>query len=95
MQHQDFKLDGAAILDFRNPNERVIVYNFNVPVERLRDIATFEFVRQVLVTDFPGTAPGVLVTPYFQLSAVYVLINTVTNEERLWCGSFHPRARES
>ena len=94
MQQDNFKLDAASIYDPRAQHQRVVVYNFNVPVERLRDIATFEFVRQVLVTDFPGTAPGVLVTPYFQLSAVYVLINTVTNEERLWCGSFHPRARD-
>ena len=94
MQRDNFKLDAAAIYDPRARHQRVVVYNFNVPVQRLQDLATFEFVRQVLETDFPATAPGILVPPYFQLSAVYVLINTVTNEERIWCGSFHPRARD-
>ena len=94
MQRENFKLDAAAIYDPRARHQRVVVYNFNVPSQRLQDLDTFNFVRQVLETDFPANAPGVIVAPYFQLSAVYVLINTVTNEERIWSGSFHPRARD-
>ena len=94
MQRDNFKLDAAAIYDPRAPQQRVVVCNFNVPLQRLQDLATFEFVRETLETDFPANAQGVAVGSYFQLSAVYVLVNTVTNEERLWCGSFNPRARE-
>ena len=94
MERDRFKLDAAAIYDPRVPNQRVVVYNFNIPLNRLSDLATFEFVRQELETDFPAEADGVVVSPYFQLSAVYVLVNTTTNEERIWCGSFHPRARD-
>ena len=93
MERDRFKVDAAAIYNPRVPNQRVVVYNFNIPLNRLSDLATFEFVRQELETDFPGEADGVVVSPYFQLSAVYVLVNTTTNEERIWCGSFHPRAR--
>lgn len=95
MERDRFKLDAAAIYDPRAPNQRIVVYNINVPFARLRDLATFEQVRQVLETDFPAQANGVVVSPYFQLSAVYVLVNTTTNEERIWTGSFHPRAREA
>ena len=94
MQRERFKLDAAAIYDPRVPHQRVLVYNFNVPIAKLEELDTFEFVRQALETDFPANAQGIVVAPYFQLSAVYVLVNTVTNEERIWCGSFHPRARD-
>ena len=83
MERDRFKLDAAAIYDPRVPNQRVVVYNFNIPLNRLSDLATFEFVRQELETDFPAEADGVVVSPYFQLSAVYVLVNTATNEERI------------
>jgi hypothetical protein len=47
-----------------------------------------------LETNFPPEAKGTVVAPYFQLSAVYVLININTNEQRTWAGSFSPRGRE-
>jgi hypothetical protein len=94
MQRDSFKLDAAAVYDPRQPNQRVIVYNFNLPVNRLGNLETFEFVHQILETDFPPEAEGVVISPYFQLSAVYVLVNTNTNEERIWAGSFNPRGRE-
>jgi hypothetical protein len=94
MQRDIFKLDAAAIYDPRQANQRVIVYNINVPVDRLRNLETFELVRQVLETDFPPEAEAVVVSPSFQLSAVYVLVNTNTNEQRIWAGSFNPRGRE-
>ena len=95
MQHQDFKLDGAAILDSQNPNQRIIVYNFNVPIERAQDPGAFETIRQQIDIDFPQASRARVVhTLYFQISAVYSLINRETNEERLWQGSFNPRARD-
>jgi hypothetical protein len=95
MQHQDFKLDGAAILDSQHDNQRVMVYNFNVPVERAQDLATFETIRQQVDADFPQTSRAMVIEPlYFQISAVYTLMNRETNEERLWQGSFNPRARD-
>lgn len=94
MQRDSFKLDAAAIYDPRHPNQRVLINNINVPVARLGHLETFEFVRQVLETDFPPEAEGVIIPGYFQLSAVYVLINVNTNEERIWCGSFNPRGRD-
>jgi len=94
MQRDSFKLDAAAIYDPRHPYQRVIIYNFNVPLNRLRNLETFEFVCQLLETDFPPEADGVIVSSYFQLSAVYLLININTGEERIWCGSFNPRGRD-
>lgn len=94
MQHQLFKVDGAAITDRDNPNQRIIVYNINVPIERAQSAETFETVRQLVNADFPEEDRGRLVYPlYFQVSAVYTLIHRQTGEERLWAGSYNPRAR--
>lgn len=94
MQRERFKLDAAAIYDPRQPNQRVVINNYNVPMTRLQTIETFEFVRQELETDFPLEADGIISSGYFQLSAVYVLVNVNTNEERIWSGSFNPRGRD-
>jgi len=94
MERDSFKLDTAAIYDPRHPSQRVIIFNFNVPMDRLRNQETFEFVRQLLETDCPLEAESVVIPPYFQLSAVYVLVNVNTNQERIWAGSFNPRGRE-
>ena len=94
MQQERFKLDAAAISDTSSPQQRVIVYNFNVPIERAQDRASFELVRQQVETDFPQGVAGTVTSPYFQLSAVYTIVNRETNEERLWLGSFNPRARD-
>ena len=94
MQRDSFKLDAAAIYDPGHPDERLVICNFNIPFARLTNLETFEFVRQQLETDFPQEADGILVSGYFQISAVYVLVNEVTHQERVWSGSFHPRGRE-
>lgn len=94
MQQDRFKLDAAAINITGAPSQRVVVYNFNIPLGRLEDVASFEQVCQKLETDFPPEANGVIVSPYFQLSAVYMLINSATNEERMWSGSFQPKGRD-
>lgn len=94
MQHQLFKVDGAAITDRDNPNQRIVIYNINIPIERAQSAQTFETVRQLVSTDFPEEDRGRLVFPlYFQISAVYTLIHRHTGEERVWAGSFSPRAR--
>jgi hypothetical protein len=94
MQHQYFKVDGAAIVDRDNPHQRILVYNVNIPVERAQSEETFETVRHLVNTDFPEEDRGRLVYPlYFQISAVYTLIHRQTGEERVWSGSYSPRAR--
>jgi len=94
MQYQLFKVDGAAITDRDNPNQRIVVYNFSIPIERAQSAETFETVRQLVNTDFPEQDRGRLVFPlYFQISAVYTLIHRQTGEERVWAGSYNPRAR--
>ena len=95
MNYQEFKLDGAAILDSDSPQQRIVVYHFNIPVDRAQDIATFERVRQQIEQDFPAESNRDVDVPlYFQISAVYNLVHRETGEERLWQGSFNPRSRD-
>ena len=94
MQRDSFKLDAAAIYDPRRPQQRVVVFNYNLPLNRLENLDTFEFVRQDLENNFPSQAEAVIHPGYFQLSAVYVLVNVNTNQERVWAGSFNPRGRD-
>ena len=95
MNYQEFKLDGAAILDSDSPQQRIVVYHFNIPVDRAQDIATFERVRQQIEQDFPAESNRDVTVPlYFQISAVYNLVHRDTGEERLWQGSFNPRSRD-
>jgi len=96
MDHQQerFKLDAAAVNISGRQQQRIIVYNFNIPIDLAQDPANWEIVRQQILTDLPPAAPGTISQPYFQLTAVYTLIHRNTNEERLWLGSFNPRGRE-
>lgn len=96
MQHQQerFKLDAAAIQLSRLQQQRIIIYNFNIPIDQAQSPASWETVRQQILADFPPGAPGSISQPYFQLTAVYTIIHRNTNEERLWLGSFNPRARD-
>ena len=95
MNYQEFKLDGAAILDSDSPQQRIVVYHFNIPVDRAQDIATFERVRQQIEQDFPAESNRDVDVPlYFQISAVYNLVHRETGEERLGQGSFTPRSRD-
>lgn len=94
MPYQEFSLDGAAILDSNNPQQRVIVYNINIPKDRTEDAQVYNTIRQQILADFPPQhRDKVLIPLYFQISAVYTLIHQTTNEERLWQGSFNPRVR--
>lgn len=89
-----FKLDAAFISIHRRPDERVAVYNFNIPVPIVQDPNSYQTVLQQLETDFPPNARGLLTPPYFQISATYTIVHSATNEERVWLGSFNPRARD-
>lgn len=93
-EYERFKLDAAAIYLPRLPQQRIIVYNFNIPIEQAQTAATLDTVGQQVVTDLPLGAAGTISPPYFQISAVYTLVHRATNEERLWQGSFNPRARD-
>ena len=94
-QCQEFKLDGAAISDSVDPNQRILVFNFNVPIERAQSPAAFERIRQQIDTDFPVESRESVVVPlYYQISAAYVLVHRDTGEERFWLGSYNPRARD-
>ena len=93
-EYERFKLDAAAIYLNRTVQQRVIVLNFNIPLPLVSDRNTFERVHQQVANDLPPGAAGTITPPYFQLSAVYTLRHRDTNEERLWSGSFNPRARD-
>lgn len=94
MPYQDFSLDGAAILDYYHPEQRIIVYNVNIPKDRAQNLQVYETILGQVITDFPPQhGDKVLVPLYFQISAVYTLIHQTTGEERIWQGSFSPRAR--
>lgn len=95
MPYDTFTLDGAALFDPENPQQRIVTYHFNIP-ERLTPLRqTFETVLGQVETDFPATSQDqVVVVAYYQISAVYTLIHRDTGAERLWQGSFNPRSRE-
>lgn len=93
-QQERFKLDAAAINITRTQQQRVIIYNFNIPIALAQDPANWEIVRQQVFDDLPPGAPGTITQTFFQLTGVYTLVHRNTNEERLWLGSFNPRGRE-
>lgn len=93
--HTEFKLDAAAFFDQQHPQHRAVVYNFNVPIRLVQDLATFQTIRTQVETDFPpGNTTDTVYHPSYQISAVYTLTNSNTGEERIWKGSFNPRGRD-
>jgi len=93
-EHERFKLDAASIQLARLQQQRIIIYNFNIPIAQAQVPANWEIVLEQIEADFPPGAAGTIRQPYFQLTAVYTIIHRNTNEERLWLGSFNPRARD-
>jgi len=93
MPYEEFKLDGASLADSDQPLQRIITYHFNVPSRLTADRATFETIRDRITEDFPAS-PLVIQIPYFQISAVYILIHKDTGLQRLWTGSANSRSRE-
>ena len=94
-QFNNFKLDGASLQDSESPLQRIVVYHYNIPAERVQDRTAYETVQQSVTAEFQSTQQGHVIAPaYFQISAVYVLIHRDTGEERIWQGSFNPRSRD-
>lgn len=94
LEHERFKLDGAAIPIVRFQHQRIIVYNFNLPIALSQNIDAITRVKQQIEADLPAGAIGAITPAYFQITAVYTIVHEGTNEIRLWLGSFNPRARD-
>jgi len=95
MTHQDFKLDGAALYDSSSPHQRIVVYHFNIPIDRCETIESIETIQRQIETDFPHQDRARVIVPlYYQISAVYTLVHRETGEIRYWQGSFNPRSRD-
>lgn len=94
LEHERFKLDAAAIHIARYQQQRIIVYNFNLPIQQAQEANNWSIIKTQVESDFPPGAIGTINPPYFQLTAVYTIVHRNTNEERLWLGSFNPRARD-
>jgi len=95
MPYDQFRLDGAALLDLDHLHQRIITYHFNIPLRLTPSRATFETILRLLERDFPAESRQLVTfVPYFQISAVYTLIHRDTGAERLWQGSYNPRSRE-
>ena len=66
-----------------------MLYNVNVPVHLISNESVYNVIRDTIVRDFDNNS-GI----YFQLSAVYTLVNRDTGDLRTWTGSFNPRNRQ-
>jgi len=95
MSFDVFKLDAAALFDSQSPQQRIVIYNFNVPVPQNEDPNSFATIRRQVETDFPLQDQARVIVPlYFQICACYALVHRETLELRYWQGSFNPRARD-
>jgi hypothetical protein len=81
-----FKVTALSIRHSRNKTERLVSYNVNVPVHLISNENVYNVIRDTIVHDFDNNS-GI----YFQLSAVYTLVNRDTGNLRTWTGSFNPR----
>jgi hypothetical protein len=84
-----FKVSALSIRPHQQKNERLVLYNINLPVNLISNENVFNVIRDTIVHDFNNN-PSV----YFQLSAVYTLVNHKTGDIRTWSGSFNPRNRQ-
>ena len=87
---QIFKVNAISV---RHPettnNERLVSYNINLPVPIIPNENVYSVIRDTIVHDFDNS-PSI----YFQISAVYTLVNRETGDLRTWTGSFNPRNRQ-
>jgi hypothetical protein len=81
-----FKVTALSIRHSRNKTERLVSYNVNVPVHLISNENVYNVIRDTIVRDFDNNS-GI----YFQLSAIYTLVNRDTGNLRTWTGSFNPR----
>jgi hypothetical protein len=87
---QIFKVNALSIRHSEtNNSERLVSYNINLPVPLIPNENVYNVIRDTIVHDFDNN-PGI----YFQLSAVYTLVNRDTGDLRTWTGSFNPRNRQ-
>lgn len=93
-EHERFKLDAAAIRIVPLRQQSIIIYNFNLPIGLTQNPDNWNIIKDCIESDLPVSGPGIVKPPYFQITAVYTIVHQNTNEERLWLGSFNPRARD-
>jgi len=84
-----FKVTALSIRHSEYKSERLVLYNVNVPVHLISNENVYNVIRDTIVHDFDNNS-GI----YFQLSAVYTLVNRDTGDLRTWTGSFNPRNRQ-
>jgi hypothetical protein len=87
-----FKVTALSIRHLKNEHtksERLVLYNINLPVHLMSNENVYNVIRDTIVRDFDNN-PGI----YFQISAVYTLVNRDTGALRTWTGSFNPRNRQ-
>jgi len=86
---QIFKVNAISVRHSATDNERLVSYNINLPVPLIPNENVYSVIRDTIVHDFDNS-PGI----YFQISAVYTLVNRDTGDLRTWTGSFNPRNRQ-
>lgn len=86
---QIFKVNAISVRHSATSNERLVSYNINLPVPLIPNENVYSVIRDTIVHDFDNS-PGI----YFQISAVYTLVNRDTGDLRTWTGSFNPRNRQ-
>ena len=84
-----FKVTAAIIRHSETQSERLVLYNINLPVHLISNENVYNVIRDTIVRDFDNNS-GI----YFQISAVYTLVNRDTGDLRTWTGSFNPRNRQ-
>jgi len=86
---QVFKVNALSVRHSENNSERLVSYNINLPVHLIPNGNVYNVIRDTIVHDFDHN-PSI----YFQISAVYTLVNRDTGALRTWTGSFNPRNRQ-
>jgi hypothetical protein len=81
-----FKVSTLRIRHSETNSERLVSYNINLLVHLIPNENVYNVIRDTIVHDFDNSS-GI----YFQISAVYTLVNRDTGALRIWTGSFNPR----
>jgi hypothetical protein len=81
-----FKVTALSIRHSINKTERLVLYNVTLPVHLISNENMYNVIRDTIVYDFDNNS-GI----YFDLSAVYTLVNLDTGELPTCTESFHPR----
>jgi len=84
-----FKVTALSIRHSINKTERLVLYNVILPVHLISNENMYNVIRDTIVYDFDNNS-GI----YFDLSAVYTLVNLDTGDLRTWTGRFNPRNRQ-